>query len=108
MKIENVVRESLDVVILALLSKRSMREFDVVKIIAENFEVVLSQGTVYSRLRSMEDRGYIESKRGKNEKKGEVYFLTSSGKKLLEESLREYKDFLRQMLDLVEGTGKGR
>jgi PadR family transcriptional regulator PadR len=107
MKIENVVRESLDVVILALLSRRPMHGFDLVKFIAGKFGVVLSQGTIYSLLHSMEERGYIESKRGKKEKKGEIYSLTRPGKKLLEENLEEYRGFLRHMLDLMEGTGEG-
>lgn len=77
---ERIVKSFMDVIILAELRKSALSGYDVISFIHDKFHLLVSSGTVYSLLYSMERKGLIEGKW--NERK-RVYKLTNKGEKTI-------------------------
>jgi DNA-binding PadR family transcriptional regulator len=75
---ERIVRAFLDLIVLMKLSEgcEALGGYDFVKLVGEEFDVMLSAGSVYSVLYSMEREGLIK---GASKRKKRVYSLTDKG-----------------------------
>jgi DNA-binding PadR family transcriptional regulator len=75
---ERIVRAFLDLIVLMKLSEgcEALGGYDFVKLVSEEFDVMLSAGSVYSVLYSMEREGLIQ---GASKRKKRVYSLTDKG-----------------------------
>lgn len=75
---ERVVRAFLDLIVLMKLSEgcEALGGYDFVKLVGEEFDVMLSAGSVYSVLYSMEREGLIQ---GISKRRKRVYTLTDNG-----------------------------
>ena len=78
---ERIIKNFMDVVILAELKTRSLSGYDVISFIHNKFHLLVSSGTVYSLLYSLERNGLIEGTW--NERK-RVYKLTEKGERTIE------------------------
>lgn len=72
-----IVKTFMDIVVLAELRNRPMSGYDVIAYIHKRFHILVSSGTVYSLLYSMERDGLI---RGMFSQRKRVYALTDKGK----------------------------
>lgn len=77
---ERIVKNFMDIIVLAELRNSSLSGYDVISFIHNKFHLLVSSGTVYSLLYSMERKGLIEGKW--NERK-RVYKLTDKGEKTI-------------------------
>lgn len=100
---EQAIKKSLDIIVLALLQQRPMCGFDIIKTIVQNFSVLLSQGTVYPILYSLKDKGYVDIVM-RSDNKTRVYVPTNEGRKYMEEKIKEYILAQENILNLI---GKG-
>jgi len=75
-----IIKNFMDVLILAELRKRPMSGYNVIEFIHNKFGLLVSSGTVYSLLYSLEREKLIEGKW--NERK-RVYVLTEKGEKTI-------------------------
>jgi len=66
--IRKMVKDNLETMILALLQKKPMSGTDITKIIHLEFNVLLSPGTIYPLLHSLEEKGLITSNKQGKEK----------------------------------------
>ena len=75
---ERIVKNLLDVIVLVNLRERAslIGGYDVMELIHQEFDVLISPGTVYAVIYSMERDGLIE---GKDAKGKRVYELTEKG-----------------------------
>lgn len=90
----------MDILILAELKNKSMSGYDLIGLIHEKFGILVSSGTIYSLLHSMERGGLIEGVQGRRKR---VYELTERGKQNIEVITRtngEIQSLLRNMLSL--------
>lgn len=95
---ERIVKNFMDVIILAELRNSSLSGYDVISFIHDKFRLLVSSGTVYSLLYSMERKGLIEGKW--NERK-RVYKLTDKGEKTISSILNandKIQLFISQLL----------
>lgn len=99
---EQHVKNSLDVIVLSMLYQEPMCGFDIIKTIVRNFDILLSQGTVYPLLYSLKKQGYLKAEM-KPDNKTIVYFLTKSGMRFIEDKVREYVIAQKRILDLLVG-----
>ncbi len=79
-----------------------MSGYDVIKFIHDKFGMLLSSGTVYSLLYSMEREGLIN---GVQNSRKRVYTLTEKGKqniRVITKANDEIQSFLRNMSSLKE------
>jgi DNA-binding PadR family transcriptional regulator len=75
-----IVKSFLDVLVLAELRKNVMSGYDIIGFIHSKFRMLVSSGTVYSLLYSMERKGLI---RGRWDQKKRIYMLTKKGEEII-------------------------
>lgn len=94
------VKSFMDILILSELKKAPMSGYDVISLIHKRFGILVSSGTVYSLLYSMEREGLIK---GISSRRKRVYILTEKGEqniKVITKANEELQSFLRNMLVL--------
>lgn len=89
-----MVTDFLDMVILTNLRKQSMSGYDVISFAQNKFKILLSPGTVYSSLYSLERRGLVK---GVNTQRKRVFMLTEHGK----EAERTFSNMKDRLLGLI-------
>jgi len=77
---ERIVKNFLDVLVMAELRNNPLSGYDVISLIHKKFNLLVSSGTVYSLLYSLERGGLIE---GKLNDRKRVYVLTEKGEKAI-------------------------
>jgi len=77
---KRIVKSFLDVVILAQLMKEPKSTYDIITFIHKKFNLLMSTGTVYSNIYSLERNKLIE---GNWSQRKRVYMLTDRGKKTI-------------------------
>jgi DNA-binding PadR family transcriptional regulator len=75
-----IVRNFLDVLILAEMRKGSLSGYDVMTFVHDRFRFLVSSGTIYSVLYSLERNGLIS---GASTQRKRVYRLTDKGKETI-------------------------
>ncbi|RJS75924.1 PadR family transcriptional regulator [Candidatus Bathyarchaeota archaeon] len=101
---ERIIKNFMDIIILAELRNGAMSGYDVISFIHNKFHLLVSSGTVYSLLYSLERNGLIEGTW--NERK-RVYKLTEKGKKTIEIILSandKIKNFVTSLLKVQSTT----
>jgi len=95
---ERIIKNFMDIIILAEIRSGPLSGYDVISFIHNKFHLLVSSGTVYSLLYSLERNGLIEG--AWNERK-RVYKLTEKGKKTIETILSandKIKNFITSLL----------
>ena len=95
-----IVQSFLDVVILLELQKRPFSGYDLISFVHNRFDILLSSGTVYSCLYSLEREGLVKSE---NTERRRVYTLTDSGK----ETARAFLNAREKILGLISNLFSG-
>jgi DNA-binding PadR family transcriptional regulator len=78
---ERIIKNFMDIIIMAELRDGPLSGYDVISYIHNKFNLLVSSGTVYSLLYSLERSGLIE---GAWEERKRTYKLTEKGKKTIE------------------------
>lgn len=97
---KRVIQNFMDILILTEMKKGSLSGYDVIGIVHGKFGVLMSSGTVYSLLYSLEREGWL---RGVWNQRKRVYELTQKGEdhiKLIIKVNEEVKNFLRNISTL--------
>lgn len=97
---EQNVKKSLKIIILSLLKQQPMCGFDIIKSLVHNFNVLLSQGTVYPILYSLEKEGYLRTVI-KSDNKTKLYIPTDLAYEYIERQIREYIQAQEKILTLI-------
>jgi DNA-binding PadR family transcriptional regulator len=98
-----VVHDFMDILILAEMKGDSLSGYDAINLIHREFGVLVSSGTVYSLLYSLERDGLI---RGAWNDRKRVYELTEKGERNMEAIAKvneEVQNFLRR-ISLIHAT----
>ena len=95
-----VVKNFLDIIILIELKKQSgLSGYDVIGFVNETFGEMLSPGTAYSTLYSIERKGLIK---GVSDGRKTVYKLTDEGQEIITKMMTDFNeamtDFVRKFL----------
>jgi len=93
---QRLIREFLDFVILMELSKRPLASHDVIAIISDRHNILLSSGTVYTCLYTLERDGLVKGSLNSGKR---VFTLTERGK----ETAREFSNAKTKILGLLLG-----
>ena len=75
-----IIKSFLDVLVLTELRKNVVSGYDIIGIVHNKFRILVSSGTVYSLLYSMEREGLIK---GKWSQRKRVYMLTEKGEETI-------------------------
>ncbi len=83
--VENLRRRTIktfmDMLVLAELQEKPLSGYDIITLIHKRFNVLVSSGTVYSLLYSLERKGLVNAEMDQRKR---VYTLTAKGKQTLE------------------------
>jgi len=99
---QKCIRGFIDIMTLALLVDSPMCGYEIIETIYERARVLLSPGTVYPLLDSLQRKGLIESK---TESKKKTYEITSSGRETLVRMSAEYAK-IQSILSVSFSLGK--
>ena len=107
----NLMRGTLDLLILRVLSRESLHGYEISKRIQQQMqeEIQIEEGALYPALRRMEEKGWLESEWGLSSSNREVkyYQLTSEGKRELKEQTATWDRYVKAMdrvLRMAEAT----
>ena len=92
---KRIIKNFMDILVLMEMRKRSMSGYDVMRLIHKRFDTMVSPGTIYNLLYSLERDGLIEGI--ENERK-RIYKLTEQGERSIEvitEANKEIQNFLQ-------------
>ena len=95
---ERIIKNFMDIIIMAELRSGPLSGYDVISYIHNKFHLLVSSGTVYSLLYSLERNGLVEGTW--NERK-RTYKLTEKGQKTIETILNsndKIKSFMTNLL----------
>ncbi len=88
---ERVVKDFLDIVIMGKLKNESLSGYDFIAFINKRFNMLISAGTVYSLLYSLERKQLIE---GSGEERRRTYKLTEKGEKTIDIILKNHNQIV--------------
>lgn len=95
----HLVKTFLDIIVLTMLQKEPSHGYALIADIHKKFDVLLSPGTLYPLLYSLEKKkfiGIMKEGRRKN------YFLTEKGKIQAEKVINSYKDNIKQFIRFLD------
>jgi two-component system, response regulator PdtaR len=99
--IDNVVRKSLEPVVLSLLDK-PVSGYDIVHEIHNRYNVFIPQARIYTILHDLEDKGYLEIRVSG---KSKLFCSTEKGKKHISQTLDDFKQVFQHILSNQSGVG---
>jgi len=94
---KRAIQNFMDILILTEMKKGSLSGYDVIGLIHQRFGVLMSSGTIYSLLYSLERDGWIE---GVWNQRKRVYMLTEKGEqdiKVITKANQELQNFLKNI-----------
>lgn len=94
-----IIKGFLDVVVLTELKRGVMSGYDIIGFIHNKFRILVSSGTVYSLLYSLEREGLIE---GRWNHRKRVYTLTDKGEKTIKTILNANNDIQYLVRNLLK------
>jgi DNA-binding PadR family transcriptional regulator len=95
-----LIKHFLDVIVMVTLrNQRPLSGYDVLELAHHRFDFLVSSGTVYSLLYSMEREGLVKGEFTDGKR---VYALTEKGKSYVEELLRSKEGIVEYMRTLFE------
>jgi DNA-binding PadR family transcriptional regulator len=95
---ERIIKNFMDIIIMAELRSGALSGYDVISYIHNKFNLLVSSGTVYSLLYSLERNGLVE---GVWDERKRIYRLTEKGEKTIETTLNaneKIKGFMSNLL----------
>jgi DNA-binding PadR family transcriptional regulator len=99
---ENIVKSHLEVIVLSMLAEMPISGYDLVKEIFARYNVLLSQGTVYSLLYCLKDEGIIRPEFTKGNMKTKRYSITPEGEQIIEKRIDEYIEEEESILNSIK------
>ena len=96
---ERFVKDSLEHIIYSMLLKNPICGHDVIRRIANDYHVALSQGTVYPVLYSLHEKGIVTVAK---DSKAKMYSLTEEGKEITKKELSAMRDAHTHFLSLMD------
>jgi DNA-binding PadR family transcriptional regulator len=91
----------MDLLVLAELQEKPLSGYDIIALIHKRFNVLVSSGTVYSLLYSLERKGLVTADMDQRKR---VYTLTAKGEQTLETVRRANGEINGLVQNLISGT----
>jgi CheY-like chemotaxis protein/DNA-binding PadR family transcriptional regulator len=92
--IDDVVKKSLEPVVLSLLEK-PISGYDIVHEIHNRYNVLIPQARIYTFLYELQEKGYLEMK---SSGKSKLYMPTEAGRKYIRQKLGEFRFVFRHLM----------
>ncbi len=104
--IEETIKNHLEIIILKMLSDKKMCGFDLIKEIYSRYNVLLSPGTVYPFLYTLEEKGILQIEPMKGNMRTKLYSVTEDGMHIFEKKLNEFIETEEYFLKSIKKGGQ--
>ena len=101
LSMQNIVKNNLEIIILSMLSEKAMCGYDLIKDIFTEYNVYLSQGTLYPCLYNLKEKGIVQAKHSKNNMRTKRYFITSEGKRIVDNKIDAFIEAEIHVMNLI-------
>lgn len=105
---KEVMKGSIDILLLSVISKEDMYGYDIVKSLKKTSDdlYTMKEGTLYPALKRLETKGLLSSYWQENEDthRRKYYQITDEGLKALEQKLKDWHQVNTMILKCSEGT----
>lgn len=91
------IKSALDLIIMSAATEKPICGYDIITLVYQEFKILLSPGTVYPVIKTLEERGLIESKQDGRRR---IYSLASRGHLLAPQLVAEYRWVESQLLTI--------
>ncbi|MCO5383690.1 MAG: PadR family transcriptional regulator [Methanosarcina barkeri] len=102
--IESVVRKNLEMIVLSILKTHPMCGQDIVKEIFRQYQVFISQSSVYTILYSLKEKNILEASTIKGDLRSKVYIPTEKGNEIMNAMLDEFVFSIEHLLAVLKDT----
>ncbi|PAV12510.1 hypothetical protein ASJ81_20300 [Methanosarcina spelaei] len=96
--IENLVKKHLGVIVLSILKTQPMCGQDIVKEIFRQYQVLISQSSVYQILYTLKEKNILEANNIKGDMRSKVYVPTNQGNEIIYSILDEFVSSMEYLL----------
>ncbi|HUK85047.1 MAG TPA: PadR family transcriptional regulator [Candidatus Acidoferrum sp.] len=93
--VQHIIRNLLDIKLLRIIQTQPTWGYKIKKQIEIDFNVKLRHGALYPALNTLEEKGFLESKKQKGRRARKVYTITENGKIYLQ----TYNSIIKELLD---------
>jgi PadR family transcriptional regulator PadR len=100
---EKFVRSFLDIIVMVVLDSTPAHGYEIMAIVHKEFGVLLSPGTLYPLLHSLEDNGLIEASYDDGKI---VYRINSKGKQKFKDTLKAFSLSVEKMSYFIKARDK--
>ncbi len=102
---EEIVKKQIEIAVLSMLSDRPMSGYDIIKEIFAIYNVLVSQGTIYSLLYTLKDEGILHVGFAKGDLREKIYSCTQEGKQDVDRRLAEFIETEEHFLNSIRKFG---
>ncbi len=102
---EEIVKKHIEITILSMLSDRPLSGYDIIKEIFARYDVLISQGTIYSLLYTLKDEGILQVRFTKGDLREKIYSCTQEGKQVVDKRIAEFIDADEYFLNSIKKFG---
>lgn len=102
---EDIVKSHLEIIIISMLSERSLCGYDLIKEIYARYNVFLSQGTIYPLLYSLKEKGIVQAEYAKGDMRTKRYTTTQEGKHIIEKRINDFIEAEESFLNSIKRRG---
>ncbi|MGA3111743.1 MAG: PadR family transcriptional regulator [Candidatus Bathyarchaeia archaeon] len=104
--VQHIIRNLLEIQLLRIVQAQPTWGYRIKKQVEEQFNIKLRHGALYPALKTLEKRGFLESKKQRQSGRArKVYVITKEGKNYLQ----TYRNLIKEMLDeKTESTETGK
>lgn len=99
---EEIIKSNLEIVALSMLSEKTMSGHDIIRDIFSRYNVLLSQGTIYSLLYSLKEDGKVISISNKGDLRTKKYICAGDKIKETQTRLIGYIETMEYFLDSIK------
>lgn len=96
--IENVVKKHLEMIVLSIIRTQPMCGRDIVKEVFRQYQVFISQSSVYTVLYSLKEKNILEASTIKGDMRSKVYIPTEKGSEMINAMLDEFVSSIEYLL----------
>ncbi|MDO9097772.1 MAG: PadR family transcriptional regulator [Candidatus Methanoperedens sp.] len=102
---EEIVKKHIEITVLSMLSDRPMSGYDIIKEIFALYNVLVSQGTIYSLLYTLKDEGILRVGFAKGDLREKIYSCTQEGKQDIDKRMAEFIETEEHFLNTIKKFG---
>jgi PadR family transcriptional regulator, activator of gas vesicle formation len=96
---DHMVKSFLDIIVLVMLKREASHGYAIIADIHKEFDVLLSPGTLYPLLYSLEKKNLISVEKEGRRKK---YYLTEKGTKQANKVIQTYRTKMKEFLKFIK------